>query len=1121
MTPNKNKIKLLVLIFSVFIVLISIIVKTTETNSSQKAQPHAVDGILDLTNWDFTKDGNINLNGQWLYYDNNLLSPKELETNSFKGSVSDIPGIYSKQGFGTYRLKVLLKNKNDLYSIKIEFVQSAYKLWADDKLIASVGQVGDNRLNMTPQLLPKAGSFFDKEGVVYLTLEVSNYYAKYGMVDTLVMGSAQTIDKLDAYKLSFDLFLFGCTLIAAIYNLGLYMKRKKDKSTLYFAIVCLIVGVRTLFLGQRFIILVFPNFSYFISGKVMHWTYYLYVPFIVLYISSFYKNIVSSKIIAFAKYSAYLYAIAVLISPWKYYMDLILPIEAVTVILLSYLILILSKAYIKKGGSSYIVIAALFSLLLTRINDLLYEYSIFITGSFAPIGTLIFIIASSYTLAERQSLALSHVEDMSDKLNSLNNLKDEFLAVTSHELKTPLNGIIGLSESLNSGINSLSLEERHSLSLINVSAKRLTNLVDDIMVFSKLKHGDIKLNKRVVNISKVVDMVVRVCEVSIKSKNIKLINLVDDKAPKIIADEGRLQQILYNLIGNAVKFTSRGSVTIEYKQNNNYLEVSISDTGIGIPKERLHSIFDFFEQVDGISEKYGGTGLGLYITKKLVDLHNGYISVESVIKEGSKFIFSMPIASASYSLIVDHNETIVETAKSSEKLETISNDESDNTYVQNSFNLEKALINKSSKILIVDDEYVNQKVLESYLKSTNIQVLKASSGQDALKAVQENDDLDLVILDMMMPDLLGFEVCSFIRNKYSIFEVPVLIMTADNRVENLVLAFECGANDYLAKPCNKNELLARVRTLLTLKHSVKDALNLTYEISEAREQVKSLNEQNIESTRKVQELMEYDKLKTEFFTNLSHELRTPLNVICSTIQLLGSIDGERTLGEERIKYYLSIMNQNSLRLLRLVNNLIDITKIDGGYMTLNLKEDNIIYSVEGLVQSVAEYMHSLNIEIVFDTEVEEKYMAFDEEKLERIILNILSNAVKFTDKGGSINVNIYDKEAFVEITVKDTGIGIPQDKLDFIFERFAQVDKSLNRRSEGSGIGLSLVKALVELHKGKITVRSKIGEGTEFIITLPANRLSSEDLSKNISLKEVSESKYEKSLSVEFSDIYI
>ncbi len=214
------------------------------------------------------------------------------------------------------------------------------------------------------------------------------------------------------------------------------------------------------------------------------------------------------------------------------------------------------------------------------------------------------------------------------------------------------------------------------------------------------------------------------------------------------------------------------------------------------------------------------------------------------------------------------------------------------------------------------------------------------------------------------------------------------------------------------------------------------------------------------------------------------------------------------------------MNQNSLSLLRLINNIIDTTKIEADYVGIHLKNGNIVYIVEEISQSVAEYIKNHGITLIFDTDVEEKIIAFDEEKIERIMLNLLSNAVKFTQENGSILVNIYDKGDFIEISLKDTGIGIPKSKLEFIFERFAQIDKSTSRQNEGSGIGLALVKSLVEMHEGKIHVSSEEGKGSEFIITLPVRIVDKEQEESSLKNQEIFKTNYAENLSIEFSDIY-
>jgi len=265
---------------------------------------------------------------------------------------------------------------------------------------------------------------------------------------------------------------------------------------------------------------------------------------------------------------------------------------------------------------------------------------------------------------------------------------------------------------------------------------------------------------------------------------------------------------------------------------------------------------------------------------------------------------------------------------------------------------------------------------------------------------------------------------------------------------------------------------------------------------------------------------EYDNLKTEFFANLSHEFRTPLNVMLSTLQLLNLIGINKSTGknEDKVKKYYHIMKQNCYRLLRLINNLIDITKIDAEYFKLNLKNENIIAIIEDITLSVADYANNKSLDIIFDTDIEEKIIACDADKIERIILNLLSNAIKFTPAGGNIFVSIADKDSSLIVSVKDSGTGIPPDKQVSIFKRFIQIDKSLSKNKEGSGIGLSLVKSLVELHKGTIRLVSEYGNGSEFIIDFPAKILPENE--PIISDENLTKSSKVQMINIEFSDIY-
>lgn len=257
----------------------------------------------------------------------------------------------------------------------------------------------------------------------------------------------------------------------------------------------------------------------------------------------------------------------------------------------------------------------------------------------------------------------------------------------------------------------------------------------------------------------------------------------------------------------------------------------------------------------------------------------------------------------------------------------------------------------------------------------------------------------------------------------------------------------------------------------------------------------------------------------EYFSDISHELRTPLNIILSTIQLIKLLISEGTLEieEKDIGKYCNSMKLNCLRLLKLVNNLIDINKIDSGYLKPDFSNNDIVFVVENITQSVADYTKSRGIEVIFDTNIEEKVIAFDSEKIERIMLNLLSNAVKFSKAGSTIYVDIFDEIENVTIQVRDTGIGIKKEKIDLIFGRFIQVDKSLTRDHEGSGIGLSLVKSLVDMHGGTIICESEYGVGSTFIIKLPVRLIDNSVEAYNV--ENLSDAHKEK-INIEFSDIY-
>lgn len=289
-------------------------------------------------------------------------------------------------------------------------------------------------------------------------------------------------------------------------------------------------------------------------------------------------------------------------------------------------------------------------------------------------------------------------------------------------------------------------------------------------------------------------------------------------------------------------------------------------------------------------------------------------------------------------------------------------------------------------------------------------------------------------------------------------------------------------------------------------------LNLCKNITE-KKHIIELEKKIQQEEKKSREKIESEKLKEEFFANLSHEIRTPLAIILGTVQL---IEKNAEVQEYNQEKNYKTLKQNSYRLLRLVNNLLDITKIDSGYFNINMENCNIVSVVEDIALSVIDYVKNNELKIIFDTNIEEKIISCDIDSIERIMLNLLSNAIKFTPKGGTIFVNVVDEGNDLKITVKDTGIGIKEEHFDFVFDRFRQVDKSFTRNHEGSGIGLSLVKSLVEMNGGTISLLSEYGKGSEFIIKLPINSVV---LRRDMDTTLESGKFINEKINIEFSDI--
>ena len=403
----------------------------------------------------------------------------------------------------------------------------------------------------------------------------------------------------------------------------------------------------------------------------------------------------------------------------------------------------------------------------------------------------------------QQQVKLTHKQNLS--LQQADKLKDELLANTSHELRTPIHGIKGMAEAMLAGQQQLTEGQQQQLGLIIKSADGLARLVDDLLDYHQMRYGQLEIHSQSVNAKGVVRLVLDLCQHLVQAKPLTLVDITPQELPPVLADEQRLEQVLYNLVGNAIKYTPQGKVVLSVSQDEHFLWIKVTDTGIGIAQENLEHIFEPLVQMSHEAGKQGA-GLGLSITRQLIELMGGRLTVQSEPSVGSTFCFSLPLS---------HHNALPGPSELRPKDHALVRHVPLNLPEWESEDLPPPPPD-APLLLVVDDEPINLHILRHLLQPCGYRILPSSDGHDAL-AKLATEPVDLVLLDVMMPTLSGFDVCRRLREKSPKDQLPVLLLTALNQPKDIEEGFNAGANDYLVKPFCKEELFARVRALLEAK----------------------------------------------------------------------------------------------------------------------------------------------------------------------------------------------------------------------------------------------------------------------------------------------------------------
>ncbi|TKI58186.1 response regulator [Brevibacillus antibioticus] len=1005
--------------------------------SFRDQQASIKNGQFDLREWN-AEDGDILLlDGEWEFYPSKWLidDRRQHGVDEKEPALIQVPGKWNEAlhadkstpyGFASYRLRLYVNPEKNLnYSIRVPSVRTASELYVNGRLLAQSGRVAESEDAYLAKNLPYTTTFTaDENGVIDLVIQAANYVDSRGsgIVRSIKFGTEEAITREMKISISTQLLAAVIFLMHSMYALILFLLGNKEKKLLYFSLVTLCSALTSVFSNDE---------------KLFHQLFYIGIDWdfrlanIALVIGAY-------ALLACTNHRELPYWSRV----YPVYRVMNLGTVGITMFLAPHQVIMLFPVYFLLGGiAAGITMIAIFKKVIKDIkSNLLLLFSILaLTHHF--IWTLIWresglslvyypfdMIISMGCLASvwfKDYFNMhANTKEIAATLERMNDHKDQFLANTSHEFKNPLHSILNMSQSVLNRERHL-LQERSIKELETVLSvgRRLTLILNDLIDVMSLQEGNPRLQKKVIWIQPIVIGVLDMLQFNAELKSVKIANQIPEDFPPVHADENRVIQIVFNLLHNAVKYTNEGIISIQAFAKDGRAFIVIHDTGIGIDEDMQKRLFRPYEQASTSETMIeGGFGLGLSISKQLVELHGGTLEMSSVLGEGSTFTFSLKLAhgeaeeevAVAVAVARSFEPSVIQSIPIQEKVE-----------IPLATKLTALLEGNRNcpRLLIVDDDPVNLQVLEAILPPDEYDVTMVTSGKEAL-AILDTKEWDLVISDIMMPQMSGYELTRMIRERFTLTELPVLLLTARSQPKDIQSGFLAGANDYVTKPVEGMEIKSRIEALTTIKHSVREQLRLEAAWLQAQIQphflfntlsaVTALSEINLDKMR---------DLLYEFSNFLRHKFK------------FEDMDGLVPIETE----------------LSLVRSYLYIEKV----------------RFEERLQVTWEIDDCGDVKIPFLT-------------IQPLVENAIIHGVMNRIRGGKIKIRISVQETHAEITVEDDGIGMDEDQLQRLLERKADsssgvglinTDQRLKRRF---GKGLHIESTLGTGTKVTFHVRNKL-----------------------------------------------
>ena len=698
------------------------------------------------------------------------------------------------------------------------------------------------------------------------------------------------------------------------------------------------------------------------------------------------------------------------------------------------------------------------------------QYRAFLALVAGQLGTTL-ANARAYEETRRRAEALAEID----------RAKTAFFSNVSHEFRTPLTLILGPVDDLLAG-NAIPADARDRLELVHRNSLRLLKLVNTLLDFSRIEAGRVKAVYQPTDLAALTADLASAFRSAIERAGMTLVVDCSPLDEPAYVDRDMWEKIVLNLVSNAFKYTLKGEVRVSLRRDGPSIELTVADTGVGIPERELPHVFERFHRVEGIQGRtHEGTGIGLSLVQELAKLHGGSVSVTSQPGAGSTFRVTIPagaehLPSDRINAAPALNPTTLGATPYVEEAlrwlpqtaQGLRPSESVIETVLPAGGRVAAEGKPRARVLLADDN-ADMRDYITRLLGAQYDVEAVADGSAALSAARRQPP-DLILADVMMPILDGFALLRELRGDTQLSAIPVVLLSARAGEEARVEGWNAGAHDYLVKPFSARELLARVESHLNLarvRREADDAL----QHSLASEQ------------RARAEAQRANRMKDEFLTTLSHELRTPLTAILGWSQILA---GHGTPTAENLQRGLETIERNARAQIHLIEDLLDVSRISEGKLRLDVKPVALADVVEAAMASVRPAAEAKRIKIQTLLDRDNDQVTGDAARLQQVAWNLLSNAVKFTPKEGRIQVVLDLVKSHVVLTISDNGEGIAPEFLPHVFDRFRQGDQTTTRAFGGLGLGLSIVRHLVELHGGTVHAASEgRGHGTTFVVELP------------------------------------